>query len=383
IQEAEKALGRDISVGKVKVNVWPGIGFRLENFALAEDPRFAAGDFVRAKDLQVNVKVLPLLRKNVQVKKLILNEPVISVIRNKDGVYNFSSIGKRDKDKTQDALKEKERAAKEPTDKSAFLVALLDVTRGSLRYRDVRDGTDLQIQKLDLAVKDFDPQKPFDVKLAAALFAAKQNVTIDTRMGPFSSDSDFRKALLDGVIGIDSLDLNQLKSALPQIRNALPKDLTLGGLITVKDLKLKGMLGNLAFKGSIDGTKTRIDYGKSLHKPAGISFELALDGQYTRDKLVLRQTTGKLHTMKLQSKGEIGLGDRPALNLSIDSEPTSLDGWGQFIPALKDYDPKGAATLHATIRRAPGAAAPPEIVGTLNLSDVSFKPPRFSKPISN
>src|SRR4051794_36902453 len=93
IQEAERALRRDITVGKINVSIWPGIGFRLQNFTLADDPKFSSRDFIRAKDLQVSLKVLPLLRKNFEVKKLILHEPAITVIRNKSGVYNFSSIG--------------------------------------------------------------------------------------------------------------------------------------------------------------------------------------------------------------------------------------------------------------------------------------------------
>ncbi len=381
IQEAEKALGRDISVGKVNVSIWPGIGFRLQNFTLADDPKFSSRDFIRAKDLQVSLKLLPLLQKNVEVKKLILHEPAITVIRNKAGIYNFSSIGKTDKDK--DASKPKDRVEKEPKATPAFVIALLDVSGGTVQYRDLTDGTDLKIQNLDLAVQDFDLKRSFHVRLAAGLFAPAQNVKIDTRIGPFSADSDARNAILDGVISVDSLNLDQLNRAVPKIRTALPNDLRLGGVVSVKDLRLKGVVENLAFKGTVDGTKTSVDYGKTLHKPAGTSLELMLDGQYSKDRIVLRQTTSKLHNMKLRSSGEIGLGNRTPLNLSLDSDPTVLNGWGELIPAVKDYDPKGTATLQAKIRRPATAGASTELVGTLNLADVSAKPPQFSKPISN
>ena len=381
IQEAERALGRDITVGKINVSIWPGIGFRLQNFTLADDPKFSSRDFIRAKDLQVSLKVLPLLRKNFEVKKLILHEPAITVIRNKSGVYNFSSIGKNDKDK--DTSRRQDRVEKEPKGTPAFLIAVVDVSGGTVQYRDLTDGTDLKIQNLDLAVEDFDLKRPFNVKLAAGLFAATKNVKIDTRMGPFSADSELRNAEVDGVISVDSLDLDKLNHAIPKIKTVLPNDLRLGGVVSVKDLRLKGIVENLAFKGTVEGTKASVDYGKTLHKPAGTPLELMLDGQYSSDRIVLRQTTSKLHNMKLRSRGEIGLGNRTPLNLSLDSDPTSLNGWGEFIPAVKDYDPKGTATLQATIRRAATAGASPEIVGTLNLADVSAKPPQFSKPISN
>ena len=93
IQQAEKAVGRQVEVANIEISIWNGIGIRFENFKLADDPAFSSESFVRAKDLQANVKLLPLLRGDVQVKKLILNEPAINIIRNRQGVYNFSTIG--------------------------------------------------------------------------------------------------------------------------------------------------------------------------------------------------------------------------------------------------------------------------------------------------
>src|SRR5919106_71837 len=94
LDQAQRALGRQVSVGDVGLTVWGGVGLRLSNFALADDPSFSSGHFVRARDLQVNVKLLPLLKKEFQVKRLILHGPVIEVIWNKGGRFNFSTIGK-------------------------------------------------------------------------------------------------------------------------------------------------------------------------------------------------------------------------------------------------------------------------------------------------
>ena len=89
IEQAERSLGRKISVGDVEATLFSGIGARLINFTMADDPAYASGDFVRAKDVQVIVKFWPLLKKSVQVKKAILNEPVIQLVRNPDGSFNL------------------------------------------------------------------------------------------------------------------------------------------------------------------------------------------------------------------------------------------------------------------------------------------------------
>jgi len=99
IEQAEGALGRKISVDQVQATIFSGIGARLTNFAMADDPTYASGDFVRAKDLQIIVKFWPLLSKSVQVKQVILHDPVIQIVRNRDGNFNFSTIGKKAKAK--------------------------------------------------------------------------------------------------------------------------------------------------------------------------------------------------------------------------------------------------------------------------------------------
>ena len=97
IEQAESALGRKISVDQVQATIFSGIGARLTNFAMADDPAYARGDFVRAKDLQVIVKFWPLLSRSVQVKRVILHDPVMQIVRNRDGNFNFLTIGKKAK----------------------------------------------------------------------------------------------------------------------------------------------------------------------------------------------------------------------------------------------------------------------------------------------
>ena len=91
LAKAEQALGRKVHIGKIELTFWNGIGARLQNFALADDPAFSSDNFVQAQDLQINVKLMPLLNQEIEVKRVILHAPVIRVIRNAQGVFNFDS----------------------------------------------------------------------------------------------------------------------------------------------------------------------------------------------------------------------------------------------------------------------------------------------------
>jgi AsmA protein len=384
IGQAEQALGRKITVGEVEATLLGGVGVRLTNFSMADDPRYSAGEFVRAKDLQVNLKLWPLLKKEFQVKTVILHDPVIQIIRAANGDFNFSTIGKSEKDKKPAGEKEtREMAPRETKDRSAFLISLVNISNGDIRYIDQKDGSDLRARQIDLEVEDFDYDEPFSVKLAAALFADKQNVKLTSKVGPLGSASDFTLVPLVGELELDPLDMSQLKKALPRLKNSLPKEFDLSGVFSVKSLKFSGTLKDLGFKGAVEGTKGALRYGTAFQKAAGIPLTLDADARYAGDKIAIRKSRLTLHTLKLAAAGDVQLGDATVWNLSVDSEPASLDGWEKIVPAIARYRLTGNVEVQATVRGKAGKGATPQVQGTLTVQKASAKPPDFPKPIED
>jgi len=380
IEQAEGALGRKISVDQVQATIFSGIGARLTNFAMADDPTYASGDFVRAKDLQIIVKFWPLLRKSVQVKQVILHDPVIQIVRNRDGNFNFSTIGKKAKAKRDEREKE-ERAPRE--EQSALLISLVDISNGNIRYLDKKNGTDMQAKQIDLKIEDFDFAKPFSVKLKAAIYADKQNFTLKSTIGPMGQRVDVANIPVDGEIDIDPLNMTQLRATLPIMKSAMPRELDVSGVYRVKDLKFKGTLNNLALDGQLEGTNGALRYGNAFQKPAGDPLALNLDLRLTGNKITIRNGHLKLHSLDLAAAGDIQTGNNTVLNLSLDSKPASLEGWDRIVPALADYQLSGTMDVKASIRGSIGKGAAPQIQGTLGLKKVSAKPPSFPKPIED
>jgi len=380
IEQAEGALGRKISVDQVQATIFSGIGARLTNFAMADDPTYASGDFVRAKDLQIIVKFWPLLRKSVQVKQVILHDPVIQIVRNRDGNFNFSTIGKKAKAKKDEREKE-ERAPRE--EQSALLISLVDISNGNIRYLDKKNGTDMQAKQIDLKIEDFDFAKPFSVKLKAAIYADKQNFTLKSTIGPIGQRVDVANIPVDGEIDIDPLNMTQLRATLPIMKSAMPRELDVSGVYRVKDLKFKGTLNNLALDGQLEGTNGALRYGNAFQKPAGDPLALNLDLRLTGNKITIRNGHLKLHSLDLAAAGDIQTGNNTVLNLSLDSKPASLEGWDRIVPALADYQLSGTMDVKASIRGSIGKGAAPQIQGTLGLKKVTAKPPSFPKPIED
>ena len=252
IGQVEQSLGRKITVDKIEVTLTP-VGARLVNFAMADDPAFSAAAFLRAKDLQVDLRLLPLLIGQFRLKRLVLESPVITIVRDARGQYNFASNARNQKSDRESADISK-NASDRKQDSQLFLVASLNVSDGTLRYRDLKNGSELTATLINLKVNDFEWDEPFDIQLEAAVMAAKHNLKFKSRVGPIAGNRDYRDVPLDGDIRADALDLGKVNNAMPQLRKALPKALRFDGVYTIKDLKFKGTLNNLSLKGAVTGT---------------------------------------------------------------------------------------------------------------------------------
>src|SRR5689334_10462948 len=91
----EEALNRKVQLQDIRLTIWPRIGARVAGFAVLDDPAFGSGPFASLSSLDVGVKLMPLLSSKVEVEEITLRDPIITVIKNKHGVLNVSTIGRK------------------------------------------------------------------------------------------------------------------------------------------------------------------------------------------------------------------------------------------------------------------------------------------------
>ncbi|HTM10839.1 MAG TPA: AsmA family protein, partial [Verrucomicrobiae bacterium] len=169
LARAQESMGRNMAVGEITLTLWGGVGVRLKQFMLADDAAFSKDPFVRAADLQVNMKLLPLLlRKELEIRNMVLHKPAINVIRDKNGLFNFSSMG-GDKEKKEKAKEKEQKERAEQRAAPPLAVSLVDVDGGEVRYVDAAEGIDFRATDLDFKIKDINFDRPIDVELKAAV----------------------------------------------------------------------------------------------------------------------------------------------------------------------------------------------------------------------
>lgn len=88
---SSQALGRQVSIGSVRLHFWHG--FLLEKVAVAEDPLFGTEPFLEAGQVSGGILLLPVLsKKELLIPNLRLVRPKIRLIQNPDGLWNFQTF---------------------------------------------------------------------------------------------------------------------------------------------------------------------------------------------------------------------------------------------------------------------------------------------------
>jgi len=87
LQQLEQSIGRKIDVHRIKLVLFPRI--RLELTQVAIHDRNSDGVLLSAKKLDLVLRFLPLLRKQVVGKRLLIEEPTLTLRRDRAGHWNL------------------------------------------------------------------------------------------------------------------------------------------------------------------------------------------------------------------------------------------------------------------------------------------------------
>lgn len=135
IGQIKQALPHQVSVGRVFITRLGHI--RLENVFIREKEDPLSEPIVRMRAFDINVRLLPLLRKQISVKDLSIIEPEIH-IKKDAGSKPYSLLEKL----------------------PFFFVSRISLEKGLLVYEDLTSGKTLEIRKIDFFAESDDVNEP-------------------------------------------------------------------------------------------------------------------------------------------------------------------------------------------------------------------------------
>lgn len=217
-ERAEEVLQRDVRLGEMSLSILP-LGVKVEDVALAARPEEGGGDLIAARSLRVGAKLLPLLRKRLEVTSITVEGPSLTLERGVDGVWNVERLlppGEAD------------AGAAAGGGPPPVVVDHLRIRDGSVLVRDHLAGgavREVTIGSLDLTIDDLALDRETDVELSAEVAGARVRATASA--GPFSRPAD-APLHVAGHVELSGLRPDAVRDLAAAAGLSLPPDL-LGG----------------------------------------------------------------------------------------------------------------------------------------------------------
>jgi AsmA protein len=313
---AGKTLGREVTLGDLRVSLWGGIGAEARGIQIAQAPGFGAEPFLVADALRVRLQLLPLFRGQVKVSSAILERPRIRLTHTRDGRWSVEDLLK-----TPTAPSSPKPSGETPRPGKAPLLGSLFLSEVAVRNGEVTlldqarsPGITLTLTDLDLRLRQTGVSDPLEVRSQAKIGGIGAG-RIDSAVRITGSDSD--APVLDATVMLRDVEVGPWQALL--LSGGRTK---LSGPLS-GEIKVAGPVARTAFTGTLDLTPVAIQLGETFRKAAGEETRLRFEGQREDPGVNFRKLTLTLKDTTLE--GTARLPDLTVPQMTFTASAGTLD----------------------------------------------------------
>lgn len=382
--QVSKAIGREVGLGSIGISLRGALGARIDGLTVGDDPAFSQEPFLRADSVRVSVALLPALLGRIEVRAVVLERPVIRIIRSASGL-NIDSLGKS-ASKTATAQRMRGPAASargwsfrlaaaaraEGTAAPALPLRIdeIRIDDGEIHFSDrtANPPADWQIRHVAARIENVAPDRAAGVDLRAALLGAEKDFAARGSLGPLGGDIPLDIEARLGPVMLASLRNN------PFLAASVPPDLEVDRPVQLS-AHVSGTAASPKADVQADLTEAGLAYGEVFAKPSGTPLRLHASAARREGVIDLQPVELQLGDLSLRIAGKVTPGPPPSADLTIESNESSLEGWNRMLPALREYAVNGRLAVRATLQGRVGGGRMPAVRGTASLRDVSLQLP--------
>ncbi len=380
---AEKAISesihRPVEIGKVGLMIGLKVGITIDDISLSNVRGFSSGQMMQIDKTTLNLKLLPLLRRQIVIAGVDLSGVKINVERNKKGRLNIPTIPSK----------------KGKGSGWSLSLSSISISKGDIRYVDAKSKTEIQIKDIrqniqfkgskiyfsgentiyTLKGKNV-PEMVIQTKNNIEYDTLKKNVYVKKLTALYEpiylevSGTIEKMEMLGLAANLKIDDMSKLKSLIPiesrpnKLRGVLKTDFSVLG--TLKKPRLDGSceLKNVTIipKGMIRGVEK-------------IQGSLSFDQKSIRNIII----KGEIGKAKLDVSGSITNLQDPILNIiaKIDGNLKDIES---ITNEMKDIKMKGPVFVCMTVK---GKMKNPSFFGEYNVRNAYINGIGLAKPITN
>lgn len=341
IQLVQDKTGRTLVIpGEIRLTFFPRIGAELGQISLSE-PR-STQVFAAAQQLRVSVALLPLLKKEVRVDRVLIDGLDVKLARDARGGFNFDDL-LRSAPESAPADKPAEPGAKALP---RFDIDGITLSRARIDYRDAASGQQLQITPLEFNTGPIrDGQR---AQLALDATVSGQKPALALKLGLRTA---YTPALAQQQIQLDAVDftLNGAAAGLQDLQ--LKLGLAQLDASTAK-VEAQGLTLELSAPNPAGGSLALKAQGQASVDLAREAVQLALDGTLDSTTLALKAGVQKFAQPAISF--DLALGDLDADRYLPKSQPATVPAAGAPAPAGPepeiDLSPLKGLDLNGTLK---------------------------------
>ncbi|WP_430010137.1 AsmA family protein [Methylophaga lonarensis] len=188
-QQVERVTGRTLTLqGDIGLSVFPWIALELGPTSLSNASGFKADHFAQVEAAEIRIKLMPLLRKELEVDTIVLDGLVLNLETNEAGVTNWDDLTGTDADAEESESAASSADVAKDVESSPALTAIsiagVRLTNANILWSDDSKGEQFQLRNMNLTTDPLVPGKPTSVKAAFDLISAqpeaRAHITLDT-----------------------------------------------------------------------------------------------------------------------------------------------------------------------------------------------------------
>ncbi len=349
--QVEASTGRQFDIdGDLSLSVFPWIAVEVNQSRLADDPAFSEQAMAEIEQLSIRLQLLPLLKREIQVGRILIDGLALQLAVNEEGVSNWDSLlAESTSEEAELAAPEEETTDDSKLPVTSIRIEGLTISDARVSYRDQQSGAQYQLEPFNLETDEVSLDRPFAFTGSARVKASEPDLAVDLDwQGEIELDLDQSQYQLSGFVLNANVETEALEKALPlQLLAELAIDLeqeslTLSSLtLSSDDLSLQGSasLANWSDKGDIaldltlpswDAKSWLQDLGVQLPEMSDpdalreVSAKLAAAGSL--EQLTVKPLIIELDGSKVEGQASVDLSqERPFVDFSANIDALNVD----------------------------------------------------------
>lgn len=352
VEKIEQAIGSPVKLERISL-VWKnGAALELRGLAVYKDRQTMDKAVAAIDRAAVNVNLMPLLNKQLEITSVNLVRPQLNIIKGPDGIVRVNGINPPPAAPSSGRGTGPSRAGDFTLD--SFLVNTVRIDGAQIGYGDFSDNPPVrvQIRKMDIVLKNISFDRPIDFTAKLGLFSSSQNLSASGRVRIPGPQGPYELTDFSLTADLGSLNLNEMEQAVPSMRNA---DLSgLDGTLAVSAKRFEIDKTGLVSMNS----DVTVKNGKAQLKAVrGALSNLNLSSNATERDLTVRSLSADLARGHVDFKGVSRgyLTDSPLSEVSVSAKSLSIEELVETAPGQPGITGRVSADLEG---RATGLAWP-------------------------